>query len=160
MLRVLSQALVVLSMATALGAAPGNKTTPDSNQGTPGQSQETIKPLKTKRFQTGRASWYGRLFHGKKTASGETYDMYDLTAAHPSLPLGSWVKVTNLKNDRSVIVRINDRGPLMPGRIIDLSYGAARMLGMKTNGIDPVRLDLVETYTVAYNQYQAADFGR
>ena len=75
--------------------------------------------------------------------------MNDLTAAHRTLPLGSWVKVTNLKNDRSVMVRINDRGPVMRSRIIDLSYGAAKMLGMGSSGISSVRLDIVETPTVA-----------
>ena len=133
----------------ALGAAPGNNQTPDSNQGIPGQTQETIRPLSTKKFQVGKASWYGRQFQNKKTASGEPYDMHDLTAAHRKLPLGSWVKVTNLKNDRSVMVRINDRGPVMKSRILDLSYGAAMMLGMGSSGISSVRLDIIETPTVA-----------
>ena len=77
--------------------------------------------------------------------------MNDLTAAHRTLPLGSWVKVTNLKNARTVMVRINDRGPVMKSRIIDLSYGAAKMLGMGSSGISSVRLDVVETPTVAQN---------
>jgi rare lipoprotein A len=75
--------------------------------------------------------------------------MYQFTAAHRTLPLGSWVKVTNLKNDRTVIVRINDRGPMPKGRIIDLSYGAARMLGFGDRGIEPVQLDVVQPSTVA-----------
>lgn len=149
MSRVLNQAALAVSLAFALGAAPGNTQTPDSNQGIPGQTQETMKPPSTKKFQVGRASWYGRIFQNKKTASGEPYDMNDLTAAHRTLPLGSWVKVTNLRNDRSVMVRINDRGPVMKSRIIDLSYGAAKMLGMGSSGIGPVRLDIVETPTVA-----------
>lgn len=148
MLRVLSQAAVVLFMATALGAAPGNKT-PDSKQGTPGQIQDDLAAPPVRKFQIGKASWYGRIFQHKKTASGELYDMYQFTAAHRTLPLGSWVKVTNLVNTRSVIVRINDRGPVTKGRIIDLSYGAAKMLGMGHDGIDPVRLDIVETPTIA-----------
>jgi rare lipoprotein A len=151
MLRVLNQTALVVSLAIAVGAAPGNTQTPDSNQGTPGQTQETIKPIPTKKFQVGKASWYGRLFQNKKTASGEPYDMNDLTAAHRTLPLGSWVKVTNLKNDHSVMVRINDRGPVRKTRIIDLSYGAAKILGMGKAGISPVRLDIVETPTVAQN---------
>lgn len=151
MLRVLSPVAMVLFLATALGAAPGNKKTPDSNQGIPDQTQETIKPIKTKKFQVGRASWYGRAFQHQKTASGELYDMYQFTAAHRTLPLGSWVRVTNLKNERSVIVRINDRGPLPTSRILDLSYGAAKMLGMGDQGISSVRLDLIETPTVAQN---------
>ena len=147
MLRVLNQTAVAVGLAIALGAAPGNTQTPDSKQGTPGQTQETIKSPRTKKYQVGRASWYGRIFQSKRTASGEPYDMNDLTAAHRTLPLGSWVKVTNLKNDRSVMVRINDRGPVMKSRIIDLSYGAAKMLGM--SGISSVRLDIVEIPTVA-----------
>jgi rare lipoprotein A len=151
MLRVLSQASLVLLLTTALGAAPDNKMTPDSNQGIPGQTQEDIKPIPTRKFQVGRASWYGRLFQHKKTASGEPYDMHDFTAAHRTLPLGSWVKVTNLKNDKSVMVRINDRGPVIKGRILDLSYGAAMILGMGDDGVTRVRLDVVETPIVATN---------
>ena len=151
MLRVLSQASLVLLLTTALGAAPGNKMTPDSNQGIPGQTQDDIKPIPARKFQVGRASWYGRLFQHKKTASGEPYDMHDFTAAHRTLPLGSWVKVTNLKNDKSVMVRINDRGPVLKSRILDLSYGAAMILGMGNEGIARVRLDLIETPTWASN---------
>ena len=151
MLRVLSQTVVALLLVTALGAAPDNNETPDSNQGIPGQTQETIKPIPTRKFQIGKASWYGRVFQHKKTASGEPYDMHDFTAAHRSLPLGSWVKVTNLKNDKSVIVRINDRGPITRSRILDLSYGAAMILGVGNQGIAKVRLDVIETPTVAQN---------
>jgi rare lipoprotein A len=93
--------------------------------------------------QTGEASWYGEPHHGRPTASGETYDMYQLTAAHPTLPLGSRVLVTNLKNGRSVEVRINDRGPLLKGRIIDLSYAAAKELEAVAGGTIPVRLRLI-----------------
>ena len=150
MLRVLNQSAVVLLFATALGAAPSNKT-PDLNQGIPGQTQEAIKPIPTRKFQVGRASWYGRLFQHKKTASGEPYDMHDFTAAHRTLPLGSWVKVTNLKNDKSVMVRINDRGPVMRSRILDLSYGAAMILGIGDDGVAKVRLDVIETPIVATN---------
>jgi peptidoglycan lytic transglycosylase len=151
MLRVLNQAALVLLLTTALGAAPGNNKTPDSNQGTPGQTQDTIKPIPTRKFQVGRASWYGRIFQHHKTASGEPYDMHDFTAAHRTLPLGSWVKVTNLKNDKSVMVRINDRGPVLKSRILDLSYGAAMILGVGDQGIAKVRLDVIETPTVATN---------
>ena len=151
MLRVLSQIAVGLVFTTALGAAPGHST-PESLQGTPGQTQDTIQPMKTRKFQVGKASWYGRFFQHKQTASGEPYDMYQFTAAHRTLPLGSWVKVTDLKNDRSVVVRINDRGPVPKNRIIDLSYSAAKMLNIGTSGIHPVRLDLIETSTVAENE--------
>jgi len=80
--------------------------------------------------ERGVASWYGKDFHGRSTANGETYDMYGLSAAHKTLPIPTWVEVTNLSNDRRIIVRINDRGPFIAGRIIDLSYGAARELDM------------------------------
>ena len=83
------------------------------------------------------------------TASGQPYNMYDLTAAHPALPLGTWVRVTNLRNGKSVVVRINDRGPVVPGRIIDLSYSAARELKIKGRGVQRVRLDVVHPQSVA-----------
>ena len=94
-------------------------------------------------YEVGVASWYGEYFVGKPTASGEPYNMYELTAAHPTLPLGTLVKVTNLKNRRTVVVRINDRGPVVPGRIIDVSYSAAQVLNFKSQGLQRVRLDLV-----------------
>lgn len=89
----------------------------------------------------GLASWYGPGFHGGKTASGETYDQYGLTAAHPSWPLGTKARVTNLDNGRSVTVRINDRGPYVDGRVLDLSYAAARALGMVGDGVCSVRIE-------------------
>lgn len=91
--------------------------------------------------ETGRASWYGRFFHGRRTANGERYDMHALTAAHRTLPLGSYVRVTNPTTDRSVIVRINDRGPFARGRIIDLSMAAAHMLGMQHAGTASVKIE-------------------
>jgi rare lipoprotein A len=102
----------------------------------------------SKPYQIGKASWYGKSFHGKTTASGEPYDMFEFTAAHRRLPLGTLVKVTNLDNGRSVVVRVNDRGPVPRSRIIDLSYGAARMLGMPGHGVEPVRLDVVQSSTL------------
>ncbi len=93
--------------------------------------------------QVGIASWYGRDFHGKPTASGKTYNMYALTAAHRTLPLGTLVKVTNLSNHKHVIVEINDRGPFVGSRIIDMSYGAARRLGMVKTGVAKVRVEVI-----------------
>ena len=84
--------------------------------------------------QRGVASWYGRKFHGKKTANGETYDMYAMTAAHPTLPLPSYARVTHEQSGRSVIARVNDRGPFLRGRVIDLSYAAAKKLGYQARG--------------------------
>ncbi len=90
--------------------------------------------------QVGIASWYGPGFHGSRTASGEIYNMYKLTAAHKTLPLGTYVKVINLENGRSVVVKINDRGPFVKGRIIDLSYAAAKKLGMLKKGTALVKI--------------------
>ncbi len=89
----------------------------------------------------GKASWYGTRHHGKRTASGERFDKNALTAAHRTLPFGSRVRVTNLRNRRSVVVRINDRGPHGRGRLIDLSHRAARELGMLDTGVAPVRVE-------------------
>ena len=91
----------------------------------------------------GIASWYGSEFHGRRTASGEIYNMYDYTAAHKTLPLGTYVKVINLENGKSVIVRINDRGPFKKGRIIDLSYAAAKKIGIIEKGTARVRLEII-----------------
>ncbi len=88
----------------------------------------------------GIASWYGRPFHGRKTSNGETYNMYDLTAAHRILPMNTHLLVRNLENGREVVVRVNDRGPFVKGREIDLSYGAARRLGMVKKGVARVEL--------------------
>lgn len=88
----------------------------------------------------GMASYYGKKFHGRKTASGERFNMYAMTAAHKGLPFGAMVRVTHLKNGRSIMVRINDRGPFAKGRIIDLSYAAAKRLGMLAQGVAKVRL--------------------
>lgn len=90
--------------------------------------------------QVGLASWYGDFFHGRQTANGEVYDMYALTAAHPTLPMPVFAKVTNLRNKRSVIVRVNDRGPYKDDRIIDLSRRAAEQLGFYNKGLAPVRV--------------------
>lgn len=99
----------------------------------------------TKGFsQTGNASWYGKKFHGNKTSNGEIYDMYAMTAAHRTLAIPTYVRVTNLENNRTVVVRVNDRGPFHDGRIIDLSYAAAKKLGFHTKGTAKVRIEVVE----------------
>lgn len=90
--------------------------------------------------QTGQASWYGRPFHGRTTSNGETYDMYRPTAAHKTLPFGTRVRVENLTNGKSTLVRINDRGPFVKGRIIDLSYGSAKKIGLVGPGVATVRI--------------------
>lgn len=95
-------------------------------------------------IQHGVASWYGPGFHGRRTASGERFNQHDLTAAHKKLPLGTRVSVTNLRNGRSVEVTINDRGPYIRGRVIDLSRAAAEQIGMKHAGTTPIRLEVLE----------------
>lgn len=92
--------------------------------------------------QRGMASWYGRQFHGNKTASGERYDMYAMTAAHPTYPLPSYARVTNVKNGKQIVVRVNDRGPFLHGRIIDLSYAAAVKLGI-AGGVSEVEVERI-----------------
>jgi rare lipoprotein A len=156
MRRRLAQGLALAFCIAGLGAAQGNSGS-DRDRGSPAQSiphrtnaKKTASARKGRPFQIGTASWYGEYFQGKDTASGEPYDMYDMTAAHPTLPLGTYVRVTNLRNGRAVIVRVNDRGPVVDGRIIDLSYGAAKALHMEHHGIQQVRLDLVpQPQTVA-----------
>jgi rare lipoprotein A len=93
--------------------------------------------------EEGYASWYGKRYHGKKTSIGETYDMYQMTGAHKTLPLPCYIKVTNLKNKRSVIIRVNDRGPFVDGRIIDLSYAAAHRLRIIETGSELVKIEMV-----------------
>jgi rare lipoprotein A len=95
------------------------------------------------RIKSGLASWYGDMWQGRRTASGRIFDMNEMTAAHKTLPFGSKVKVTDLRNQRSVIVTITDRGAFFPGRVIDLSLAAARQLRMVNTGVDPVRLELL-----------------
>jgi rare lipoprotein A len=95
-------------------------------------------------MQEGKASWYGHRFQGHRTASGEAFDLNMLTCAHRTLPIGTLLRVTNLGNKRAIMVRVNDRGPLEPGLILDLSYAAARSLGFNGKGMARVRLEKVE----------------
>src|SRR5579864_3869047 len=144
--RVLSILVVAVFLAANVGAAPvPNHPVPQAKSKTK-TSQQISKP-----YQVGKASWYGKRFHGKTTASGEDFDMFELTAAHRKLPLGTFVKVTNLRNSKWIIVRVNDRGPYVSNRIMDLSYSAARMLSFR-DGIERVRLDLIQPKNIASNQ--------
>jgi len=105
---------------------------------------KTYRPKEDPNYaKVGYASWYGQAFHGRKTANGEVYDMGELTAAHPTLPLPSYVRVTNMANNRSVVVRVNDRGPFKKGRIIDVSATAAEMLDFKRAGTAKVKVEYV-----------------
>ena len=155
MKRLLIHLLAVPFLAATVGAAPASDTEPGKTSTTPKAKTPTAaaaqsKAKKKPKFhQVGTASWYGRQFQGRQTASGETFDMYSLTAAHRTLPLGTWVRVTNLRNGNWVIVRINDRGPVPQSRMIDLSYEAATLLDMRAQGLSPVRVEAVDPQTVA-----------
>jgi rare lipoprotein A len=170
MRRRLAHGLALAFLFASLGAAQG----PNNSEATPAPVRsaqtkpEVRKQAKAKPYQVGTASWYGEYFVGKTTASGEPYDMYDMTAASLTIPLGTYVKVTNLHNGKAVVVRVNDRGPVVPGRIIDLSYGAATALQFANRGLQRVRLDLVDQsaanhqqkavyQTVAYNHPPLAE---
>jgi peptidoglycan lytic transglycosylase len=161
MRRRLAQGLALCCLIASLGAAQG----PNNSEAKPAPLSSVQKRPEVRKqagkpqpYQIGTASWYGEYFEGKPTASGEPYDMYDMTAAHPTLPLGSLVRVTNLRNGRAVVLRVNDRGPIVPGRIIDVSYSAAEALQFRGRGLQRVRLDLVNPnspkthyQTVAWN---------
>ena len=119
-----------------------------SSHSTPARSSKKIrngsKNVKHKKLMIGISSYYAEDFHGKLTANGEVYDMYGVTAAHKTLPLNTIVRVTNLDNEKSLILRINDRGPYVKGRILDCSYGAAKKLGFLSNGTTQVRVEVIE----------------
>lgn len=119
---------------------------------------QSFTPLKEDQAfrQTGHASWYGKKFHGRKTANGETYDMYAMTAAHPTLPLPSYARVTRPQTGQSVIVRINDRGPFHRSRIIDLSYVAAAKLGLIAPGSGAVVVEAITHEDIRNGRYESA----
>jgi rare lipoprotein A len=127
--------VAILSLALALGvAASASDSAP--------AAKHADKTAKSKHwFQVGTASWYGRHFQGHTTANGESYNMFALTCAHRSLPLGSWIRVTNLRNHKSIFVRVNDRGPVPENRVVDLSYAAANAVGI--HGLGRVKLEPV-----------------
>ena len=102
---------------------------------------EPVKPIKV---WTGNASWYGPEFNGRKTANGERFNAESLTAAHPNLPFGSWIRIVNTRNGKFEVVRINDRGPYQEGREIDVSYRVARKIGLIDSGVSQVRLELMQ----------------
>lgn len=146
--------LILSGCATSRPASPTPQ--PAAKPETPPETKPEAKPGPTPEAkptpgpsggQTGEASWYGEPHHGRTTASGEIYDMNQLTAAHRTLPLGTRVLVTNLKNGRAVEVRINDRGPSVEGRIIDLSFAAAKELGAVPSGTIPVRIRVISQPT-------------
>ena len=142
-------AMIVLSAFATDNASSASARAADlapvMHEVTPAEIVNTVTvPRRTvlTRIKSGLASWYGEVWQGRRTASGRIFDMNEMTAAHKTLPFGSKVKVTDLRNQRSVIVTITDRG-LFPNRVIDLSLGAARELRMVSKGVDPVRLELL-----------------
>ena len=117
------------------------------------RSLKTVK--RVPKVITGVSSFYGTDFHGKLTAIGEVYDMYGLTAAHKTLPLNTIVRVTNLANNKSLILRINDRGPYIKGRILDCSYGAAKKLDFLLQGTTKVRIEIIEVGDNKYMKHKS-----
>ena len=136
-----ADALLPRAAAIAPPAAPVASVTPAS-----------LAPKKTTDLLQGVASWYGGVFNGRKTASGELYNMNAMTACHPTLPFGTIVRVTNLRNHRTVDVRITDRGYLYESRIIDLSYAAAKRLSMTKPGVAPVELEVISLGQPGHNK--------
>jgi rare lipoprotein A len=134
-----------VAVVLTFGITATNSTQPDALGAPVNKVATAPRPSNTKPlhhwYQFGHASWYGTIFQGHPTASGENYNMYDLTCAHRSLPIGSLVKVTNLRNKKAVVVRVNDRGPVPEDRIVDLSYAAASFIGLR--GVAKVRLELL-----------------
>ncbi len=127
---IVSVLAVTLGLSATLVASPTVK-----RDTAPATGNSTSKRGVAKRhwYQIGRATWYGGSFNGRQTANGETYDMYGLTCAHRSLPFGSWLRVKDLKTRKTILVRVNDRGPMSPSILVDLSYAAARKLGISGN---------------------------
>lgn len=128
-----------ISTVLIVAAFTGGETFGDSFEG-----KTSVAMLKTSKAETGVASYYGVPYHGRQTASGEVFDMNELTAAHPKLKFGTKVKVTHLANNRSVTVRINDRGPFVKGRVIDLSKAAAEELQMVRAGLAEVKIEVLD----------------
>jgi rare lipoprotein A len=155
-------ALCLLLTASCAAKKPSYSESPQKSKAS--QRPYTVngqryEPLATHKgfVQTGTASWYGKDFHGKKTSNGERYDMNAMTAAHKTLPLGVFVRVKNTNNGREAIVRVNDRGPFVKGRILDLSYAAAKKLGVDVAGTAPVRIEALGYQLSGSDKYKAPD---
>lgn len=143
LIRLAGLALALSLAACATASEPSRPPAePMVDDPAPAPSRLSIEPM-VGATQSGDATWYGSEHQGRLTASGEVFDMHKLTAAHPTLPLGTHLLVTNLKNGRSIQVRVNDRGPRAPGRIVDLSYAAAEALGSVQAGLIPVRVQVL-----------------
>lgn len=135
---------IVVGVAGAQAVSPGEHLSPSPNTNAAPAAQSETRPARRHHwYQLGVATWYGKLFQGKPTASGQPYNENAMTCAHRTLPLGSLLRVTNLRNHRSVLVRVNDRGPVPENRVIDVSKAAADSLGFEHRGIAPVKVELI-----------------
>ena len=133
------------------GSTPNRSKSTKKVKSIPSNSKN--KKVKHRKVMTGISSFYAEDFHGKLTANGEVYDMYGVTAAHKTLPLNTICRVTNLANDKSLILRINDRGPYIKGRILDCSYGAAKKLDFINQGTTNVKIEVIEWGDGKYMQH-------
>jgi rare lipoprotein A len=145
-IRKLGIGVLMVGLALSASAKDGTKESapPAGDKPAGAKAPEKITPKTTKPrrwLQIGLASWYGSHFQGRTTAAGERFDMHTMTCAHPTLPMGTWLRVTNLKNRKTAFVRVNDRGPVVDGRIVDLSFAAAQSLGLR--GVGKVKLEAV-----------------
>jgi rare lipoprotein A len=138
---VLLMAGLVVTASAKDNSPSGDGLDPVATSGAKNAARATSRSRAKHWLEVGTASWYGLQFQGRKTAGGESFDMNGMTCAHPSLPMGTWLKVTNLKNRKTAFVRVNDRGPVVDGRIVDLSAAAARTLGLV--GLGKVKLEAV-----------------
>ena len=137
--------ILLISALIFSGCTPSPRyASTDIKSKTKKSSKSSKKTTNHKKQYIGISSYYGPQFHGKLTANGEVFDMYGVTAAHKTLPLGTVVRVTNLENDKSLILRINDRGPYVGNRILDCSYGAALKLDFVSEGTAKVKIDVIE----------------
>ena len=134
----------MLRIAMGLGVAALVAVSAPSKAGTRGWAPISVCSTGSGAWKDGVASWYGDAFQGNPTASGESFNMNALTAAHRNLPLGTEIKVTNLRNHRSLVLRVNDRGPYVPGRMLDVSRAAARRLGFASRGLARIRINIVK----------------
>jgi len=153
-------AKLMLALALCAGLAAASDGEPVKKRASKRNAPNTVQTgksiLRKPLTQVGSASWYGKAFHGRQTANGDTYDMFQFTAASRTLKLGTLAKVTNLRNGKWVIVKVNDRGPYVGNRIMDVSYGAAQMLNFRARGVERVKIEVLEPETMAMTDSRAS----
>jgi rare lipoprotein A len=141
-LQKIGASVLMMGLALSASARDGSTSINETDLTPSAQAKPKASNHKPRRWlQVGVASWYGSQFEGRTTAAGERFDMNQMTCAHPTLPMGTWLRVTNLRNRRTAYVRVNDRGPVLDGRIVDLSFAAARAVGL--SGLGKVKLEVV-----------------